>query len=93
MLVLGTGVITAAPLMLFAFAAKRVPFTILGPTNYLIPAINFVLGWLVFDESLPASRVIGFVLVWIALAIVAVDTLRARSAPIIHDPVLPDLTR
>ena len=78
LLVLGTGVITAAPLLLFAYAAKRVPFTILGPANYLIPLINFLLGWLVFDEELPASRVVGFALVWIALVLVAVDTLQSE---------------
>lgn len=74
LLVLGTGAITAAPLLLFAYAAKRVPFTILGPANYLIPLINFLLGWLAFDEELPPSRVIGFSLVWVALVLVAVDT-------------------
>ena len=77
-LVLGTGVITALPLLLFAYAAQRVPFTILGPANYLIPIINFVLGWLVFDEPLPPSRVIGFVLVWFALLFATVDTVRAE---------------
>ena len=79
LLVLGTGVITAAPLLLFAFAAKRVPFTILGPANYLIPIINFLLGWLAYDEALPASRVVGFMLVWAALALVAVDTMRGQK--------------
>jgi chloramphenicol-sensitive protein RarD len=74
--VLGTGAITAAPLLLFAFAAKRVPFTVLGPINYLIPIINFLLGWLAFGEPLPPSRVVGFVLIWIALGLVTVDTLR-----------------
>ncbi len=74
-LVLGTGIITAAPLLLFAFAAKRVPFTILGPANYLIPIINFLLGWLAFSEPLTQSRVIGFALVWVALALVTIDTL------------------
>lgn len=76
---IGTGAITAIPLLLFAFAAQRVPFTVLGPTNYLVPLINFLLGWLVFDESLPASRVAGFLLVWVALATVTVDTWRHRS--------------
>jgi len=76
----GTGAITAIPLLLFAFAAKRVPFTLLGPTNYLVPIINFLLGWLVFDEALPASRVVGFALVWIALMLVTVDTFRRRHA-------------
>lgn len=75
-LLLGTGVITAIPLLLFAFAATRVPFTLLGPANYLVPLINFLLGWLVYDEPLPPSRVAGFLLVWVALALVTVDTLR-----------------
>ena len=75
---LGTGAITALPLLLFAFAAKRVPFTLLGPTNYLVPLINFLLGWLVFDEALPPSRVVGFVLVWVALTLVTIDMVRAR---------------
>jgi chloramphenicol-sensitive protein RarD len=79
-LLVGTGAITAIPLLLFAFAAKRLPFTILGPANYLVPIINFLLGWLVFDESLPPSRVIGFVLVWVALMLVTVDMVRSHSA-------------
>ncbi len=78
-LLVGTGAITAIPLLLFAFAAKRVPFTILGPTNYLVPIINFLLGWLVFDETLPASRVVGFVLVWVALTLVTVDLVREHT--------------
>lgn len=81
LLLVGTGSITALPLLLFAFAAQRVPFTVLGPTNYLVPLINFLLGWLVFDEPLPPSRLIGFGLVWIALVLVTVDTVRDRNAP------------
>ena len=79
LLVLGTGVITAIPLLLFAFSAKRVPFTILGPANYLIPIINFLLGWLVFDEALPPSRVVGFALVWCALSFATVDMVRGAD--------------
>jgi chloramphenicol-sensitive protein RarD len=81
LLVLGTGVITATPLLLFAFAAKRVPFTILGPANYLIPVTNFLLGWLIFDEALPPSRVAGFVLVWCALMLATVDMVRGSDKP------------
>lgn len=78
---LGTGAITAIPLLLFAFAAQRVPFTVLGPANYLVPLINFLLGWLAFGEALPPSRVVGFVLVWIALVLVTIDTVRRSSLP------------
>jgi chloramphenicol-sensitive protein RarD len=69
-----TGVVTAVPLLLFAFAAPRVRFTLLGPLQYLVPTINLVLGWLVYDESMPADRLVGFALVWVALIAVAVDT-------------------
>jgi chloramphenicol-sensitive protein RarD len=70
------GVATVVPLTMFAFAVTRVPFTILGPLTYLVPSINFLLGWILYDEELPFSRVVGFALVWIALAVVTVDRLR-----------------
>jgi chloramphenicol-sensitive protein RarD len=75
-----SGVATVVPLVMFAFAATRVPFTILGPLTYLVPTINFLLGWILYDEALPGSRVVGFVLVWIALAIVTVARVRTTVA-------------
>ena len=84
---LGTGAITALPLLLFAYAAQRVPFTLLGPTNYLVPLINFVLGWLVYHEALPASRLVGFGLVWCALVLVTADTVRRPAPDHRHEPV------
>ena len=73
LLVAGTGVITAVPLMLFASAAKSIPFTLLGPLNLLVPVINFGLGWAVYGEPMPWDRVLGFAFVWIALAAVMWD--------------------
>ena len=70
------GVATVVPLVMFAFAATRVPFTILGPLNYLVPTINFLLGWILYDEKLPVSRVVGFTFVWVALAVLTADRLR-----------------
>ncbi len=79
---LGTGLITAIPLMLFAAAAQSIPFTLLGPLNLLVPVINFGLGWLIYDEPMPADRVIGFAFVWVALVAVMID--RVRSARILR---------
>ena len=73
MFVLGTGLVTAVPLMLFAAAAKSVPFTLLGPLNLLVPVINFGLGWLIYDEPMPVERLIGFAFVWVALGVVMWD--------------------
>lgn len=78
-LVLGTGLITALPLMLFAVAAARVPFTLLGPIQYIVPTINLILGWAVYHEAMPVSRLAGFAFVWLALIIVAVDQLRRHA--------------
>ncbi len=78
--VIGTGAITAIPLMLFASAAKSIPFTLLGPLNLIVPVINFGLGWLLYDEEMPADRVIGFAFVWIALIVVMVDRIRSARA-------------
>jgi chloramphenicol-sensitive protein RarD len=76
-----TGIATVIPLMMFAFAAKRVPLTIIGPLQYLVPTINFTIGWLVYDEPMPADRLAGFALVWLGLAIMTVDTaVRARRS-------------
>jgi len=77
---LGTGVVTAAPLLLFAHAAKRVPFTLLGPIGWLVPIINLLLGWVAYGESMPALRLIGFALVWGALVGIAIETVRSERS-------------
>jgi len=84
-----TGIATAVPLMMFAWSAQRVPLTLLGPMQYSVPTINFLLGWLLYDESMPPSRLAGFALVWVGLLLVTVDTLRRprTSADHVDDPV------
>ena len=79
-LVLFTGLITAVPLLLFAHSALRLPLTIIGPLQYFVPVINFLLGWLAYNEDLQPSRVVGFVLVWIGLGLTLFDTMRRRVA-------------
>jgi chloramphenicol-sensitive protein RarD len=75
--VLGTGAITAIPLMLFASAAQSIPFTLLGPLNLIVPVINFGLGWLLYEEEMPAERVVGFAFVWVALMVVMYDRIHS----------------
>jgi chloramphenicol-sensitive protein RarD len=77
-----SGVATTAPLLMFAGAARRVPFTLLGPMQYIVPTINFLLGAFVYHEPLAASQVVGFALVWVGLIIFTVDSVRSvRTAP------------
>ena len=80
-LLAAAGVVTAVPLMLFGAAAIRIPLATLGQLQYIAPVMQFLIGVLVYDEAMPSSRLAGFVLVWIALAVFIYDAARtARSA-------------
>jgi chloramphenicol-sensitive protein RarD len=87
LLVLGTGVVTAVPLMLFAAAAQSIPFTLLGPLNLLVPVINFGLGWLLYDEPVPVDRLVGFAFVWAALLVVMWDRVTTHRRTAVPEPV------
>jgi chloramphenicol-sensitive protein RarD len=63
------GIVTAVPLLLFAASARRIPFILLGILQYIAPTIQFLLGVLVYGEALTAQRLLGFCLIWLALAI------------------------
>ncbi|MCT2591650.1 EamA family transporter RarD [Streptomyces sp. N2-109] len=73
------GVTVATPLLLFAAAARRLPLTTIGLLQYLTPILQLLIGVLLFHESMPASRWIGFVLIWTALTLLSADGLRRRS--------------
>ncbi|MGI8328457.1 EamA family transporter RarD [Actinomadura scrupuli] len=76
LLIVGTGLVTAVPLMLFNAAAIRIPMSTLGMLQYLAPVLQFLIGLLVQHEAMPATRWAGFLLVWAALVTLSVDGLR-----------------
>lgn len=78
LLVIG-GLITIMPLSLFAFAAKRVPLSTLGILQYIGPTLQFIIGVLFLTEPFGAARVVGFVFVWLALAIYVYGSLSLRK--------------
>jgi chloramphenicol-sensitive protein RarD len=78
LLLAGTGIVTAIPLLMFGGAATRLRLTSIGLLQYLAPILQFVFGLLLFHEPMGTARWIGFVLVWIALVIFTVDVLGGR---------------
>jgi chloramphenicol-sensitive protein RarD len=76
-LMASAGPVTIVPLLAFAAAAPRVPLSRLGLMQYLTPTIQFVIGVTVRHEPLGAVRLIGFVLVWIALIVFTLDSANA----------------
>ena len=79
-LLMAAGPVTAAPLLLFAACVVRVPLSTVGLIGYLTPVLQFLVGWIVFDEPMSAARWAGFTLVWIALAVLTWDGLRRARA-------------
>jgi chloramphenicol-sensitive protein RarD len=75
-LLVSLGIVTAVPLLLFATAASRIPLSLLGLLQYLTPTMQLLCGVVVFHEPMPAERLVGFVLVWVALVLLGADALR-----------------
>lgn len=82
LLMVGAGPVTALPLLLFGFAAHRVPLTVVGLLQYIAPTLQLAIGLWWFGEPMSAHRWVAFVGVWIALAVFSVDAVthaRGRS--------------
>lgn len=75
------GALTALPLIGFAYAVRRVPLSTVGLMQYISPTLSFLTGVFFFHEPFDRDRAIGFVFIWIALALFMTDSLRrARAA-------------
>jgi drug/metabolite transporter (DMT)-like permease len=74
-----SGPMTAFPLLMFAFAARRLPYTIMGLFQFASPTIVFLLGLLVFREALKPAQLGCFVVIWAAVALFVWDILRGTK--------------
>jgi chloramphenicol-sensitive protein RarD len=89
LLLMAAGPATAIPLLFYAGAIRRLPLTYLGLLQYLTPTVQFILGVFVFGEPMPPARLVGFALIWTALALftggnlyyVRVKALKVTPAP------------
>nr|WP_244857896.1 EamA family transporter RarD [Agromyces archimandritae] len=79
-LLIGSGIITAVPLLLFAAASRRLPLIALGFIQYFAPVIQFIVGVFILHEPMPPERWIGFALVWLALIVLSADLVRGARA-------------
>jgi len=77
-LLIGGGLVTTVPLLLFAAAARRIPLSLIGVLQYITPTLQFLIGVLLFREPFSERQLLGFGLVWAALIIFAAEQLLAR---------------
>jgi len=76
--VLGAGVVTAVPLLLFAYGAQRIRLTTLGLLQYVAPTVQFLIGLFVYREPFDAARLQAFALIWCGLLLYSGDGLWAQ---------------
>ena len=79
-LLMAIGLLTSAPLICYAAAARRLNLSVLGLMQYLTPTISFLLAVFVYNETFDINQLVSFALIWLALAVFTIDGLQARRA-------------
>jgi chloramphenicol-sensitive protein RarD len=80
LLLVGAGLVTTIPLLMFASAAQRIPLSLLGIFQYISPTLQFLLGVLVYQEPFDHNHMIGFCIIWVALILFWGEGLWARRS-------------
>ena len=75
-----TGIATTVPLVLFAAGARRTPLSTMGLLQFITPVLQLLAGVLLLREHVPGPRWIGFGLVWVALVLLSIDSIRTSRA-------------
>ena len=75
---LSIGVITAVPLLLFAYAARRLRFSTLGFLQYIAPSLQFAIGLWFYHEPFSPQQAAAFAFIWCGLALYTADNLWAQ---------------
>jgi chloramphenicol-sensitive protein RarD len=78
LLILSSGIVTAIPLLLFAYGARRIRLSTLGLLQYFAPTVQLILGIWIFHEPFSRARVLSFSFIWAALAVYTIDNLLAQ---------------
>ena len=89
--IMASGIITSVPMVFFGQAARRLRLSTLGFIQFLSPTLQFILAVAVFGESFPPRKVVGFVIIWVAVVIFIIDSIvavhRGTATPPVEAPV------
>ena len=77
---IGAGIVTAIPLLLFAEGTKRISYTMIGFLQYLAPTLMLIMAVVVYDETFTPIQGVSFLFIWVALIIyTASNLMRAKK--------------
>jgi chloramphenicol-sensitive protein RarD len=87
-LMIGAGLVTTIPLLMFASAARRIPLSMIGFMQYLAPTMQFLIGVFIYKEPFSTQQLIGFSIVWLGLLLFAAESFyNNRNAPVAKTPI------
>lgn len=78
-LLLGAGIVTAVPLLLFGAGAQRLPLFVLGFLQYISPTMTLLLGTLLYHEPFTRGHLLSFGVIWISLILFSLSKTRMLS--------------
>ena len=79
-LLMGCGIVTAVPLMLYANGAKGLRLATIGIMQYIAPTMIMLIAVFVFEEPFGSARAIAFPMIWAALGLYTFAMFRGRKA-------------
>ncbi len=80
LLLLGAGIATGLPLVLYNLAAKKLTLTTLGMLQYVSPTFQLIIGLIVFKEAFPMDKLLGFLIIWIALIVYTAELIKFNNS-------------
>jgi chloramphenicol-sensitive protein RarD len=85
LLIIGTGIVTVVPLLMFASAVRRIPLSLVGILQYIAPTLQFLIGVAIFQEPFAPNQLIGFGLVWLAVIVFTTESMWTRRQAALID--------
>jgi len=91
LLLMLAGPVTSILLLMFGYAARQIPLSMLGFAQYITPTLQFLLGVFVYFEPFPTARLIGFCIIWLALLVYSLEGLlfnrKSKSSQSLVEPL------
>jgi len=88
LLLIGCGVTSGLPLLIFIAGARMIPLSLIGILQYVYPTLLFFIGAYIYGEPLNEAKIVGFIFIWLALIIYSIERtffLRRRTAVVTSD--------
>lgn len=79
LLLIGAGVISGFPLLIYIIAARLIKLSLIGILQYIYPTIIFLIGVFIYNEPLNEAKIIGFIFIWVSLIIYSIEGIKMKK--------------